>query len=242
MTNAVLAAQVAGAETLEIMAGAPRYNAWQYEVLAPYLGRRILEVGSGIGNISQHLVEAGPELVVLTDPDSAYRGRLWERFASRKEVLVAPLTLPDPEASRRFARYRLDTVVALNVLEHIPDDIGALRTMSGLIGPGGRVVLLVPALEILFGRLDQELEHQRRYTRRRLRQAVEAAGLRVEHLTWFNVAGTLGWWWNAKVRRTPRIPARQLQMFDAWVPLLRLERYLPLPFAQSLIVVGVKDA
>ena len=98
------------------------------------------------------------------------------------------------------------------------------------------------ALERLFGSLDEELQHQRRYSRRALRSAVEAAGLRVEALLWFNFVGTFGWWWNAKVRRAPRIPLRQLRYFDALVPLLRLERYLPLPCAQSLIVVGVNDA
>jgi SAM-dependent methyltransferase len=240
--KAVLAGDVAGAQTLEIMASAPRYNAWQYEAIAPYLGTRVLEVGSGIGNMSLHLVEGRRDLVILTDTDEWYREQLRARFGTRSNVVVGSLTLPDDQAPLAFAQYRLDTVVALNVVEHIPDDVGALRTMGALVGRGGRIVVLVPALEALFGSLDRELQHQRRYTRRTLRAAVEAAGLRVEALLWFNFVGTLGWWWNARVRRTPRIPADQLRMFDALVPLLRLERYLPLPCAQSLIVVGVNDA
>jgi SAM-dependent methyltransferase len=240
--EAMCAGDVAGAETLEIMASAPRYNAWQYDVIAPYLGQRVLEVGSGIGNISQYLVAAGRELVVLTDTDEWYRRQLGARFATDPKVAVDFLTLPDDRAALAFAPHRLDTVVALNVVEHIADDVGALRTMRQMIGRGGRVVALVPALEGLYGSLDQELQHQRRYTRRTLRAAVEAAGLRVEALLWFNFAGTFGWWWNAKVRRTSRIPLDQLRMFDALVPLLRMERYLPLPCAQSLIVVGVNHA
>lgn len=236
------AGDVAGAETLEIMASAARYNAWQYDVIAPYLGRRVLEVGSGIGNISRHLVAAEHELIVLTDMDEWYREQLRAGYGSHPTVTVASLALPDDEAPLVFAPQRLDTVVALNVVEHIPDDVGALRTMGRLVGRGGRVVVLVPALEQLFGSLDEELQHQRRYSRRALRSAVEAAGLRVEALLWFNFAGTFGWWWNAKVRRAPRIPLKQLRLFDGLVPLLRIERYLPLPFAQSLIVVGVNDA
>jgi SAM-dependent methyltransferase len=233
---------LAGVETLEIMAAAPRYNAWQYEVIAPYLGRRVLEVGSGIGNISRHLVEAGRDLVVLTDTDEWYRQRLRTQFGGHPEVVVDSLTLPDADAPGRFAAKRLDTIVALNVVEHIPDDVGALRTMGGMVGRGGRVVILVPALEALFGSLDRELQHQRRYTRATLRGAMQAAGLRVQSLFWFNRVGTLGWWWNARVRRAPRLPASQIRAFDALVPLFRLERYLPLPFAQSLIAVGVNDA
>jgi SAM-dependent methyltransferase len=240
--NAALAGDVAGAQTLDIMASAPRYNAWQYEAIAPYIGSRVLEVGSGIGNMSLHLVEGRRELVVLTDTDEWYREQLRTRFGTRPNVVVDSLTLPDDQAPLGFAQHRLDTVVALNVVEHIPDDVGALRTMGGMVGRGGRVVVLVPALEALFGSLDRELQHQRRYTRRTLRAAAEAAGLRVEALFWFNFVGTFGWWWNAKVRRTPRIPADQLRVFDALVPLLRLERHLPLPCAQSLIVVGVNNA
>lgn len=232
---------VAGAETLDIMASAARYNAWQYEIIAPYLGRRVLEVGSGIGNISRHLVAGGHELVVLTDTDEWYRGQLRASHDSDPTVVIDSLTLPDDRAPLEFAPFRLDTVVALNVVEHIPDDVGALRTMGQMVGQGGRIVVLVPALEWLYGSLDEELQHQRRYSRRALRDAVEAAGLRVEALMWFNFVGIAGWWWNAKVRRAPRIPRSQMLKFDALVPLLRMERYVPLPCAQSLIVVAVND-
>lgn len=236
-----LAGDFAGAQTLEIMACASRYNAWQYEAIAPYIGSRVLEVGSGVGNMSLHLVEARRELVVLTDTDEWYREQLRTRFSAHSNVVVDSLTLPDEQAPHVFVPHRLDTVVALNVVEHIPDDVGALRTMGRMVSRGGRVVVLVPALEALFGSLDRELQHERRYTRRTLRAAAETAGLRVEALFWFNFVGTLGWWWNARVRRTPRIPADQLRMFDALVPLLRLERHLPLPCAQSLVLVGVSD-
>jgi SAM-dependent methyltransferase len=237
----VHAGDVAGAQTLDIMASAARYNAWQYGVIAPYLGRRVLEVGSGIGNISRHLVAAGRELVVLTDTDEWYRGQLRASHGSDPTVVIDSLTLPDDRAPLVFAPFRLDTVIALNVVEHISDDVGALRTMGQMVGHGGRVVALVPALEWLYGSLDEELQHQRRYSRRALQGAVEAAGLRVEALIWFNFVGIAGWWWNAKVRRTSRIPRNQLLKFDALVPLLRMERYVPLPCAQSLIVVGVND-
>jgi SAM-dependent methyltransferase len=240
--NGVLAGDFAGAQTLEIMACAPRYNAWQYETIAPYIGSRVLEIGSGIGNMSLHLLEPRRELVVLTDTDEWYREQLRTRFGSHSNVVVESLTLPDDRAPLTFASYRLDTVVALNVVEHIPDDVGALRTMGRMVNRGGRVVVLVPALEALFGSLDRELQHQRRYTRRTLRAAATAAGLRVEALFWFNLVGTLGWWWNARVRRTPRIPADQLRVFDTLVPLLRLERHLPIPCGQSLVLVGVNDA
>lgn len=228
----------AGAETLAIMAAAPRYNAWQYEVIAPWIGQRVLEIGSGIGNISAHILGERRELAILTDTDPWYRAELARRLGAHPEVRIDSLTLPDPSAPARFAGDRLDTAVALNVVEHIEDDIGTLETLRGIVRRDGRVVILVPALDELYGTLDRELGHFRRYTRRRLGDAFEKAGLTVVHMQWFNRAGTFGWWLNARVRLARRIPIDQLKLFDSLVPLLRLERFLPLPFGQSLIAVG----
>lgn len=227
-----------GAETLELLAEAPRYNRWQFDLVAPYLGRRILEVGAGIGNMSEQFLEVKPELLVATDTDPFYRERLAERFASRPEVAVETLSMPDLSAGSRFARYRLDTVIATNVVEHIEDDLGTVITMRNLLVSGGRAIILVPALQSIYGELDRELGHYRRYGPARLRTLMERGGLRVEQLRWFNRVGVLGWWFNGRIRRVKRIPLDQLRTFDRLVPMLRLERFLPLPFGQSLIAVG----
>jgi SAM-dependent methyltransferase len=231
-------ADPAGAETLDIMAAAPRYNEWQYRQIERFIGSRVLEVGAGIGNMSQHIVTVDREIVVLTDPDESYRAMLRERFAGVEGVIVEPLRLPDAAAARRLASMRLDTAVALNVVEHVEDDVGALRQLGEVVGARGHVVVLVPALPSIYGTLDEELGHFRRYTRRSLAGAFSAAGLGVLHMAWFNRVGILGWWMNARVRRQRRIPLAQLRLFDSLVPLLRLEQLLPLPFGQSLIAVG----
>jgi SAM-dependent methyltransferase len=229
----------AGAATLELLAEAPQYNRWQYDVLAPFFGRRILEVGAGIGNMSALFLQTGPELLVATDTDPHYRARLAERFAGRPEVVVEELRMPDPEAPARFGRFRLDTVIATNVVEHIEDDLGTVVTMRKLLAPGGRAIILVPALQSIYGELDRELGHFRRYHRARLGILLERAGLRVERMLWFNRVGVLGWWFNGRIRRRRLIPLDQLRTFDRLVPMLRLERFLPLPFGQSLIAVGL---
>ena len=237
-TEAVLPSDHAGVETLEILAEAPQYNRWQFDMVAPWLGKRILEVGAGIGNMSEQFLEGRPDQLVVTDTDAFYRARLAERFAGRPEVVVEALSMPDPSAGPRFAGYRLDTVIATNVVEHIEDDLGTVRTMRSLLVSGGRAVILVPALQSIYGTLDRELGHYRRYSRSRLRRLLERAGLQVEQLRWFNRVGVLGWWFNGRVRGVSRIPLDQLRTFDRLVPLLRLERFLPLPFGQSLIAVG----
>ena len=232
----------AGAETLQIMEAAPRYNGWQFSRVAPYLGCRICEVGSGIGNMSALIAAGRPELLVLTDIDPYYRGVLQRRFAGSPEVVVDHLTLPDPSAGERYRQYTLDTVVALNVIEHIPNDVEALMSIAAMLQPGGRAVILVPAFQQLYGSLDRELGHVRRYTRSSLTQLMRNAGFLVERAFYFNVVGTIGWWINARLRRIPRIPVRQLGYFDALVPFLRVEDRLPLPFGQSVIAIGALGA
>src|SRR5207249_1235432 len=146
-----------------------------FDRLRPWVGRRVLEIGAGIGNMSAFLVDR--ERVVLTDTEPYYLGRLRERFAGRPHVSVAELRLP--AVSPGLVAERLDTVVCLNVLEHIEDDRASLRAMHDLLQPGGRLALLVPSLRALYGTLDEALGHFRRYVPAELSEKVRAAGFRL---------------------------------------------------------------
>ena len=226
-----------GAATLERMAAAPRFNRWMFERLRPWVGRRVLEIGAGIGNMSAFLVdEAGVDRLVLTDTEPYYLGRLRQRFAGRPQVAVAELRLPGRDP--RLAAERLDTVVCLNVLEHIEQDGAALRAMRDLLQPAGRLLLLVPSLRALYGSLDEALGHFRRYVPDELQAKLQVAGFRVRHLEYFNLAGVPGWWLTGRVLRRRLIPAGALRWYEALVPLFRLERFLPWRIGQSLIAIG----
>src|SRR5213078_3844931 len=208
------AADQVGAATLERMAAAPRYNRWMFDRLRPWVGRRVLEIGAGIGNMSAFFADR--ERVVLTDTEPYYLGRLRQRLAAE----------------------RLDTVVCLNVLEHIEDDRASLRAMHDLLQPGGRLVLLVPSLRALYGTLDEALGHFRRYVPAELSEKLGAAGFRLRHLEYFNLAGVPGWWVAGRVLRRRLIPTGALRWYEALVPLFRLERLLPWRIGQSLIAIG----
>jgi SAM-dependent methyltransferase len=223
-----------GSATLERLAAAPKFNRWMFDRLRPWIGRRVLEVGSGIGNLSVFLQDR--ERVVLTDTEPWYLARLRERFGGRANIEVARLSLPAVDGA--LAAERFDTVICLNVLEHIEDDVASLAAMRGLLAPGGRVVLLVPALPTLYGTLDRALGHFRRYTRSELIAKLRTTGLVPKHLEYFNLAGIPGWWVTGRLLRRSLIPAASLRWYDALVPLFRLERLLPWRIGQSLIAIG----
>lgn len=223
-----------GAATLELMAAAPRYNRWMFERLRRWVGHRVLEVGAGIGNMSTFLVDR--ERLVLTDTEPYYLARLRDRFGDRPNVRVVELRLPafDPH----LVAESIDSVVCLNVLEHVEDDAASLAAMRQLIAPGGRLVLLVPALPALYGAIDRALGHFRRYAATEVVDKLTEAGYRVPHLEYFNLGGVPGWWLASRVLRRPVISPGALRWYEALVPLFRLERWLPWRVGQSLIAIG----
>ena len=211
-----------------------RYNRWMFERLRRWIGRSVLEIGSGIGNLSAFLVDR--DRLVLTDTREEYLTRLRQRFADRPNVRVARLYLPDDD--RAVAGERFDTVICLNVLEHVDDDRSALQAVRRLLAPGGRLVLLVPALQALYGSIDRALGHHRRYKRAGLADLLRATGFELAHIEYFNLAGIPGWWWAGRVLRREIIPGGSLKLYDALVPLFRLERFIPWRVGQSLIAIG----
>ena len=152
-------------------------------------------------------------------------------------VRVDSLMLPDPKADERFTADRLDTIVALNVVEHIEDDIGALAAMRTCwrraVGSSFwcRRCRRSMARWIVSWAISDVMVRQPS-------DAFHQAGFRVDRMFWWNRVGVLGWWFNGRVRKVTRIPIDQLKRFDSLVPMLKFERFLPLPFGQSLIAVG----
>ncbi len=224
-----------GYQTLLRLARADRYNRWMFRQLAPHLGQRVLEIGAGIGNLTRYLV--GRELVVATELNPRYVRILANTFEhhTRVEALSLDLTSFDPTG---LQGRRLDTVLCLNVLEHVQDDRGALRRLFDTLVPGGRLILLVPAHRRLYGSIDRAIHHVRRYERAELIERLAEAGFQVDHVAFFNRAGVFGWYLNSVLLRRTRVPGVQLRLQNLLVPLLRAESALRVPFGLSLIAVG----
>jgi len=226
-----------GQETLDALAGAERLNRWLFEQVAPFLGDRVLEIGSGVGNMTKYLLSK--KLVVASDVDPHHLDRLRDRFVQNDRLRVVRLDASDIDV-QALRPLEPDTVMGLNVLEHVLDDERAFTRIHELLPPGGRVVILVPAMPSLYCSLDRALQHHRRYGHDELRAKIERAGFRIEHIRFFNAPGILGWWLNGVVLRRKMLPGGQVKLFDLLVPIFRLEQRLALPFGLSLIAVGRK--
>lgn len=226
-----------GYATLDRMEGASNYNAWLGQLFREHMGRRVLEVGAGIGTITREL-EGGAELLVALEVEQLYVERLRNRFRGKPHVRPyrSDVALADWEALRAE---RLDTIVLSNVLEHIPDDQGAVRRLGQILQPGGRLLVLVPALPLLYGALDEAVGHHRRYTPDTLRSVLEGNGFALERLEWVNLVGIPGWYLNSRLLRRRTIPKLQLAVYDRLAPLLaRAEQHVELPVGLSLFAVA----
>ena len=226
---------------LQSLSHARRFNRWTVRLLRPYLGTRILEIGSGIGNVSRQLPKR--EKLIVTDFDDEYIEILHKAFDNNEFVDVRRLDLNLQKDFDAIGESVCDTLVSLNVLEHIEDDVSALRRMRGLLDPEGRLILVLPQYRCLFGSYDKIVGHQRRYAKRDIRRRLEEAGYKVQHTRSFNFFSIPGWWLNAKLFKRKNISRWQLKLFDTSVPLFRLiEAVIPLPGLSLLVVAKRNDS
>ncbi len=224
-------------ETLQKVKRLHRYHRWVFLKFRPFLGRRVLEIGSGVGHITKFLLDR--DLIMATDMELKYLALLKNTFRNYKKITVERLDILWAEVDR-YRSYHLDSAVCFNVLEHIEQDETALRRIFDLLEPGGRLLLLVPSHPWLYGSLDRHLGHHRRYGKKELKRKLETTGFDVIHLTYFNRFGILGWFLNGKILKRKGLPSFQLRIYNLLVPLFQLEGMFPLPFGASLLAVAKK--
>lgn len=221
--------------TLRRMAVLDRYNAFLFELIAPFVGQRVLEVGSGTGTITQFLRDR--DNVMATEYDKQYLHLLERRFENNINIRTAAFDLTK-EVPASLAADRYDTIICLNVLEHIENDGEALARLHGMLEEGGRLLLLVPAHQALYGAMDKAIGHFRRYEGAGLRRLLEEVGFTLEEEKRVNALSMPGWYLNGKILRRETVPGVQARVANRLVPLFRLEQKLHLPFGLSVIAIA----
>lgn len=227
-----------GYNILVSVSRASGYSGWILDQVRRYLGTRVLEAGSGIGNLSPAFLNS--ERLVLTDYEPMYLEALRRRFGRRRNVRVDHVDLTNPDDFEGLREEHLDTVFCSNVLEHLEPDEEVLSSFFRILAPGGHCVIVVPAGPRLYTVLDRALGHHRRYTAGQLQERMAAAGFEVVFSRRFNRLGALAWFVSGRLFRRDHLSPRQMIWFDRLLPLVKLlDRVLPAP-GMSLIVVGRK--
>jgi len=230
----VAAADAELAETLDNLDGADNYAAWIFEQVQPHLGDAVLEVGAGHGTFTEILSARGAR-VVATDVSQRCADVLRERFAADERVTVV-----HGGADAVAGQPPFDSAVLINVLEHIPDDDGALRDLAATLRPGGRLILWVPAFQLLYSDFDRKIGHYRRYRKGELKEQLTRAGYQVAEIRYVNSVGALAWLVVARLMHRAPTGGRSVKIYDScFVPVLkRLEGRRGAPFGQSVFAVA----
>ncbi|HET7001253.1 MAG TPA: methyltransferase [Puia sp.] len=232
-----------GFETLEIFSRNSAINQWLYDKIKKFASGRIFEIGSGIGNISDHLLRDHND-VSLSDLRPEYCQLLQKKFGRDlhfQHVYELDLSVTDFKIKYADILEQFDTVFALNVIEHIENDGLAIQNAKSLLRRNGKLVILVPAIHSLYNSLDRELGHYKRYSKTGLKSLIRTAGFEISYCRYFNAAGIMGWWLSGSVFHDKAITSSKLNIFNQLVPVFRILDWFITPvIGVSVISVGVK--
>lgn len=233
-----------GFDTLDSISQAGRFNEWMYKTVSKHTFGEILEIGSGIGNITRFYV-ADNLHISASDMRKEYCETLEERFLGENNFRkVYQLDIVDTQFDLKHSSLfgKFNSVFALNIIEHIENDDTAIKNCLKLLKPEGKLVILVPAFMFLFNTFDQNLGHYRRYTRHQLKNLFVHNNIRIQYSRYFNFAGMTGWWFSGTVLKEKTIPSGQMKLFNFLVPVFKGIDFLINRFAGlSVIVAGEKS-
>ncbi|MCW1966973.1 MAG: glycosyltransferase [Anaerolineae bacterium] len=226
-----------GSNILNDLQDARRFNQWMGDTLRPYIGDRVIEVGCGIGTLTNQFIPRDHYLAADINPHYL---RYMQAYAMGKPYLQVAYMDATNHADFASHAQKFDTAMMINVLEHVSDEQAALGNLSHVLKSGGRCVILVPQHPKLYGTLDVVLEHRERYTADGLRASLEKAGFQVERIFDFNRVSVLGWWLNGKILKKSSFSRVQIKILEMLMPFIRrLDRFLPYR-GISVIGIGVK--
>ena len=232
-----------GLHTLEVIAKAGRFNKWMYDQFRDQLKGEILEIGSGIGNISQLVIEEG-RFITLSDYNDEYCESLRKKFPQHTNVReVIKIDLLDPDFENKYSIYKekFDSIFLLNVIEHIEDDLTAVKNCNYLLKRGGHLILLAPAYAWLYCTFDKQLGHYRRYSLKQLKELLRKGTFSILKGDYFNFAGIAGWFLFGKIMNKKMLGSGEMSAFNKIVPLAKaVDKILGRSTGLSIIVTGIK--
>jgi phospholipid N-methyltransferase len=208
------------------MNSAVNYTQWLYSMIHPFLGKKVLEVGAGIGNLTNKIIKDVDQLIAV-EPNAACQKLLRQAFQNHSKFSLIPQRIEVSQSLNEF-QDKIDTILCVNVLEHIQNDAEILKVFNNLLSTDGRLVLIVPAVKWVYGEIDKAVGHYRRYSKK--------------SINYFNFPGLIVWFFNSRFLKIHEQQQSQIAFFDRIVPLIKnLESFLHPPLGMSLFVVGRKN-
>jgi glycosyltransferase involved in cell wall biosynthesis/phospholipid N-methyltransferase len=236
LSDAVYRQDAYGSQILARLSRAPRFNAWMADVIRPFCGSYVLEIGSGVGNLSRQLIPR--RKYVVSDINPLYLHTLEALRADRPYVKAVYCDVTDLGSYPRDEG-PYDTVICLNVIEHVKDDRAALLNIKSVLRPDGNAIVLVPQGQWNFGTLDEVLGHERRYSREQLRKLADDCGFEVREMVQFNRIGTIAWFLNGRILRRRTFGLGQIVLLNLLTPIFRMiDRLLPVPSLSLIAVIA----
>ena len=234
---------------LEAMAGLDGYYTWILDEIRPFLGTHMAEIGAGIGTFTDILarehVHPRPNCQLRAfEPAGNLYPRLRENLASKHPDLVRASRLDTSNAYFQPSGAEFDTLIMINVLEHIADDAQGIRLAHDSLEAGGTLVVFTPALPCLFSAFDKAVGHHRRYKKEELRRLFLDNGFTVLKLKYMDCLGVCPWYLRFVVGGSLSINPGLARTYDKWfVPVTRCVETLWEPWiGKNLLVVGQKNS
>ena len=224
---------------LEVMSFARNYHQWILDEFRPFLGPHLLEVGAGTGDFSQLLLQTQPTSLTVIEPSQNMFPLLDEKLKNEPHTKRVNAFFGDIYQSLAT---QPDTIIYVNVLEHIADDKAELIYMYESLPVDGHICIFVPALQWLYGKADENLGHFRRYHKKPLETLLQAVGFKIVKSRYFDIAGVLPWWILFCLLKNKEVKAGQVSIYDKMViPIMRrIENQIPLPVGKNILIIGKK--
>ena len=198
------------------------FNSWMYEEIFPELKGDILEVGSGLGRFSKKIIDDFPNSkIALTEISSNYLKKLKQQF-TENNIFFHKLDLNNKEDFNKIGHEKFDSIIALNVLEHVENDEFAINQLYKMLRKNGKLIILVPCHKFLYSIIDEKIGHFRRYTKNELKTKIKKTDFKISNMYYYNAIGILGWFINGKIRKNPEVNTTALSFFDKLVPTIRI--------------------
>ena len=226
-------------ENMQTLSAMNNYYNWLADIIKPYAGNRILDVGVANGNLSNFFLDK--ELLLGLDVSQDYLEIVKKRFNGKTNFKTYLSDASNAKTMAPLKKYKFDTAITMNVLEHIKDDQKAMKNVYDVLEPGAHFLIIVPAMNFLYAILDFEGGHFRRYTKTELSSKLKKAGFNIIKMHYINFPGAVGWYLNYVLLKKKLFAKGTFKLYNNLVPVFRAtESVIKFPFGMSVIAIAQK--